>query len=172
MVIVNETVNPRKMLLIGAGGIGSQVLELLTAGLRRVGLTGSITVMDGDVVETSNLGHQRYTKADVGRPKVTCLAERLDDANSTLRVVGDVNNLRNQGQLEGYDLVMVCVDRPEPRRLVHGLTTPWLDVRCSGDGWVVGQHGLGERWLPPVRNSGTGRAAVLRLLRYLPWFGA
>ena len=137
MVIVNETVNPRKMLLIGAGGIGSQVLELLTAGLRRVGLTGSITVMDGDVVETSNLGHQRYTKTDVGRPKVTCLAERLDDANSTLRVVGDVNNLREHGQLKGYDLVMVCVDRPEPRRLVHGLTTPWLDVRCSGDGWVV-----------------------------------
>ena len=32
---------------------------------------------------------------------------------------------------------MVCVDRPEPRRLVHGLDTRWLDVRCSGDGWMA-----------------------------------
>lgn len=128
---------PLNMLVVGAGGIGSQVLELLTAALRRVKLTGSITVMDGDIVEAGNLGHQRYTANDIGRPKVTCLAQRLDDAKSCVRVVPDDHNLRNADQLNGYDLVMVCVDRPEPRRLVHVLDVPWLDVRCSGDGWVV-----------------------------------
>lgn len=135
-MIENEA-KPLRMLLIGAGGIGSQVLELLSAGLRRVGLSGSITVMDGDVVEASNLGHQRYTKADIGQPKVACLAERLDDEKGPLRIVANNQNLRQPEQLEGYDLVMVCVDRPEPRRLVHALKVPWLDVRCSGDGWVV-----------------------------------
>ena len=128
---------PLDMLVVGAGGIGSQVLELLTAALRRVNLTGTITVMDGDIVEAGNLGHQRYTANDIGRPKVTCLAQRLDDEKSGVRVVPDDHNLRSADQLTGYDLVMVCVDRPEPRRLVHALDVPWLDVRCSGDGWVV-----------------------------------
>lgn len=127
----------RNMLVIGAGGIGSQVLELLTAGLRRVGLCGSVTVMDGDVVEAGNLGHQRYEHTDIGRFKAACLADRLDDEKSSLRVLADPHDLRGESQLIGYDLVLVCVDRPEPRRLVHALKIPWLDVRCSGDGWVV-----------------------------------
>ena len=46
-------------------------------------------------------------------------------------------NLRSADQFDGHDLVVVCVDRPEPRRLVHALEVPWLDVRCSGDGWMV-----------------------------------
>jgi hypothetical protein len=46
-------------------------------------------------------------------------------------------NLRDFEQLDGYDLVIVCVDRPEPRRLVHALDVPWIDLRCSGDGWMV-----------------------------------
>ena len=61
----------------------------------------------------------------------------MDDETSGLRVVARAENLRTADQLEGADLVIVCVDRPEPRRLVHGLEVPWLDVRCSGDGWLV-----------------------------------
>jgi hypothetical protein len=124
-------------LLIGAGGIGTQLTELLVAALRRVNHSGTITLMDADTVEADNLGHQRYTEGDIGQAKVTCLAERLDDATSSLRVLGKVENLRETEQLKGADLVIVCVDRPEPRRLVHGLDVPWVDVRCSGDGWLM-----------------------------------
>jgi hypothetical protein len=46
-------------------------------------------------------------------------------------------NLRTAEQLQGYDFVAVCVDRPEPRRLVHALDVPWIDLRCSGDGWMI-----------------------------------
>ena len=46
-------------------------------------------------------------------------------------------NLRDFEQLNGYDFVIICVDRPEPRRLVHSLDVPWIDLRCSGDGWMV-----------------------------------
>ena len=134
---MNEEQSPRNMLLVGAGGIGTHMAELLVAGLRRVNLQGSITLMDADIVEASNLGHQRYAPADIGRAKVTCIAERLDDETSSRRVNAVVQNLRRESQFNDYDLVVVCVDRPEPRRLVHGLKVPWLDVRCSGDGWMA-----------------------------------
>ena len=134
---MDEGRTPRNLLLIGAGGIGTQLTELLVAALRRVSLSGTITLMDADIVEAGNLGHQRYTEDDIGQAKVACLAKRLDDATSSLRVQGKVENLREAEQLKGADLVIVCVDRPEPRRLVHGLDVPWVDVRCSGDGWLM-----------------------------------
>ena len=149
---MNEKRTPRNLLLVGAGGIGTQLSELLVAALRRVRLQGKITLMDADTVEASNLGHQRFTEGDIGQPKVTCLARRLDDTNSSLRVEAVVENLRHEDQLGGYDLVVVCVDRPEPRRMVHGLKAPWLDVRCSGDGWMAlssaSQPALLERMTP------------------------
>ena len=134
---MNGRIAENRLLLVGAGGIGTQLVELLVAALRRVGLNGSITLMDGDIVEASNLGHQRYTVQDIGQAKVNCLAQRLDEEGSGLRVFALNENLRTADQLNEADLVVVCVDRPEPRRLVHALDIPWLDVRCSGDGWLV-----------------------------------
>ena len=83
---MNEEQSPRNLLLVGAGGIGTQLSELLVAALRRVNLQGTITLMDADIVEASNLGHQRYTTEDIGRAKVSALAARLDDADSNRRV--------------------------------------------------------------------------------------
>ena len=134
---MNEKHSPRKLLLVGAGGIGTQLADLLVSALRRVNLKGEITLMDGDIVEPTNLGHQRYTADDIGSPKVMCLTKRLDDKTSSLRVKGLIENLRSQEQLQGFDFIAVCVDRPEPRRLVHNSSLAWLDVRCSGDGWMV-----------------------------------
>ena len=134
---MNEEPNSRNLLLVGAGGIGTQLTELLVPALRRINLQGTITLMDADVVEATNLGHQRYTQEDIGEAKVGAIAKRLDDESSPLRVKAIVENLRTAEQLEGYDFVVVCVDRPEPRRLVHQLSVPWLDLRCSGDGHVA-----------------------------------
>ena len=146
MLGMDEGRESRNLLLIGAGGIGTQLTELLVPALRRIGLQGTITLMDADVVEAANLGHQRYTEADIGRPKVSAVAERLDDETTSLRVKAVIENLRAAEQLNGYDFVVVCVDRPEPRRLVHQLDVPWLDLRCSGDGHVA----LSYRSLPAL----------------------
>jgi len=134
---MNTETYPRNLLIVGAGGIGTQMAELLVAALRRIDLTGTITLMDADIVEASNLGHQRYTASDIGQAKVECLQKRLDDKESGVRVRARNENLREAHQLDGYDMVVVCVDRPEPRRLVHDTELPWCDVRCSGDGWLV-----------------------------------
>ena len=40
--------------IIGAGGIGSQAIDLLVPALRRVKQRCEIVIMDGDIVENTN----------------------------------------------------------------------------------------------------------------------
>jgi hypothetical protein len=134
---VNTEGTPRKLAIIGAGGIGSNLAELLIPALRRLNLPASITMMDDDVVEVGNLGHQRYTERDLDMKKVDALIARLAMKDSCVELIACKENLRTAVQLEPFDMVIVCVDRPEPRRLVHTLGIPWADLRCGGDGYVM-----------------------------------
>jgi hypothetical protein len=134
---VNTEGTPKKLAIIGAGGIGSNLAELLIPALRRLNLPASITMMDDDVVEVGNLGHQRYTERDLDMKKVDALIARLAMKDSCVELIACKENLRTAVQLEPFDMVIVCVDRPEPRRLVHTLGIPWADLRCGGDGYVM-----------------------------------
>ncbi|MDA8727985.1 ThiF family adenylyltransferase [Candidatus Poseidoniaceae archaeon] len=127
----------RKIAVIGVGGIGTTLLELVIPALNRINLDAEITLMDGDVVEASNLGHQRFTQEQIGMYKVSALSSRHTERGEHVKLIPITENLRTAEQLLGYDLVVVCVDRPEPRRLVHALDVPWIDLRCSGDGWMI-----------------------------------
>ena len=46
-------------------------------------------------------------------------------------------NFSAQTDLSKYDLVVVAVDREEPRNLVHANAKHWLDLRARGDGFVM-----------------------------------
>ena len=108
---------PPRVLLVGAGGIGSHLTDLLCRGLH--GHSLDLTLMDGDVVEERNLAHQRFPTWSIGRPKTDVLAQRHASEGHLLTAVAE--NLRSAEQLSGYDLIVVAVDRPEPRRLVHAI---------------------------------------------------
>src|SRR5712692_10526975 len=71
-----------KTLVIGAGGLGSPAaLYLAAAGV------GTIGLVDGDVVDLSNLQRQiLHTTADVGRPKLQSAEETLSDINPGVRI--------------------------------------------------------------------------------------
>ncbi len=60
------------VLCVGAGGIVSMIAPTLL----RKGI-GRITLLDDDIVETSNLNRQRFYIKDVGRSKALALAENL-----------------------------------------------------------------------------------------------
>jgi len=124
--------------IIGAGGIGSQTVDLLVPALRRIEAQCEIILMDADIVEDKNLGHQKYSSDDIGKKKVECLAARfssIDDNGVSVNGIGE--NFRDVKQVKNSDYVIICVDRPEPRRLVHSLEIPWIDLRCGGDGYLV-----------------------------------
>ena len=128
-----------KTLLIGAGGIGSQLAHIVAPAFTASGVCHlELHIMDSDVVETENLTHQRFFPEDVGQPKVEALVNRLqpfvEESNHTLVAV--VEDLTDAKQLEEFDFVIVAVDNSEARLLVHEHAEKWLDLRCGGDGYT------------------------------------
>ena len=107
-----------KVLLIGAGGLGSPTaLYLAAAGV------GTIGLMDGDVVDVTNLQRQiLHTTADVGKPKVESGTRALKALNPDINVVSlpvriTVDNAMDI--LGDYDLVVDGSDNFETRYLVN-----------------------------------------------------
>ena len=125
-----------EILIVGLGGIGSNLLGLVAPALSRCGFCVNITIMDDDVVDETNLGHQRFTSGDVGKSKVRVLANRFSTLPNILFQPLE-EKLCCESQLNNYDLIIVAVDRMEPRELVHSTQARWLDLRCQGDGYVV-----------------------------------
>src|SRR5580658_5847892 len=73
-----------KVLMIGAGGLGSPLaLYLGAAGV------GTLGIVDFDVVDFTNLQRQiAHTTKDVGRPKLDSVRQKLADMNSEVKVIG------------------------------------------------------------------------------------
>ena len=97
----------KKVLVVGAGGIGTTFVDLLVPALERTALNAEITLMDGDVVEASNLGHQRFTQEQIGMYKVSALSSRHTGRGEHVELIPITDNLRTAEQLLGYDLVVV-----------------------------------------------------------------
>jgi adenylyltransferase/sulfurtransferase len=107
-----------KVLLIGAGGLGSPLgLYLAAAGVGRIGL------VDFDVVDESNLHRQvLYGISDVGRPKLEAAVERLRDVNPHVELVPHPVRLTSENALDlfaPYDIIVDGSDNFPTRYLVN-----------------------------------------------------
>ncbi|HEU5173827.1 MAG TPA: molybdopterin-synthase adenylyltransferase MoeB [Gemmatimonadaceae bacterium] len=107
-----------RVLLVGAGGLGSPAaLYLAAAGV------GTITIVDDDVVDASNLQRQiLHGSRDIGRPKTESARERLADLNPNVRV--DVHATRltaanARALVAGHDVVLDGSDNFATRYLVN-----------------------------------------------------
>jgi adenylyltransferase/sulfurtransferase len=105
------------VLVVGAGGLGVPVLQYLAAaGIGRLGL------VDGDVVESSNLHRQPiYGPADVGRPKAEVAAERLRALSPAVRIEAWATHATAanvDALVERHDLVVECTDNFRAKFLV------------------------------------------------------
>ena len=122
----------RKIMIIGAGGIGS----FLTQFLQRLGYR--ITVFDDDSVEKKNLGYQNFTNGDIGENKAMTLSDRIWDTAFRGTVADEPYKVLTAKQLQGYDLVVCCADNLAVRRLLYrqgfgsDANLKWLDLRSTG----------------------------------------
>ena len=129
-------ITPPEILIVGVGGIGSNLVDLLIPALETCELKSNIYLMDSDVVEKKNLGHQKFFEKDIGKSKAESIVQRFKNQKN-VNLFGIPEDLRHPPQLENYDIVVVCVDRPGPRKLVHKNTKQWLDIRCMGDAFIA-----------------------------------
>jgi molybdopterin/thiamine biosynthesis adenylyltransferase len=106
-----------RVLVIGAGGLGSPVLQYLAA----AGI-GTLGVVDDDEVSLSNLQRQvLHGTPDVGRPKVESAADAIARLNPHVRLVGHkfrLNGENARALVADYDLVADGSDNFETRYAV------------------------------------------------------
>jgi len=142
-----------RVALVGAGGTGSQVADMLASmdtTLRRLGNPGlDVSIFDGDTVSASNVGRSRFCAPDVGLPKCSLLVYRLNQFYG----VGYTAIPRHFGKADvghmRYDLIIACTDKASFRvNLVRwgrgAKNTLYLDCgNRAVDGQVVIGH-LGQ----------------------------
>jgi len=112
----------RKVLVIGAGGIGSFLIPLLD----KVGMY-DITVADPDKVETKNLPYQNFQAKDVGQNKALVMEYNYESTNKASKFP-----ILTEKQMQGYDLVVCCVDNLGLRKTLYNSDVKWLDLRAQG----------------------------------------
>ncbi len=100
--------------LVGLGGLGSPVaMQLASLGV------GTIRLVDGDVVDVSNLQRQNlYGVGDLGLPKVESAARRLGEINPFISVESEpllVNGLNAGSLVSGMDVVVGALDNMKSR---------------------------------------------------------
>ena len=113
-----------KVLIIGAGGLGSPVaLYLAAAGV------GTLGILDCDCVSASNFNRQiLYEETDEGKRKAEAAADRIRRQNSCVKVevyperITRADYHRVLEIVAGYDIVVDACDNMATRYLVSDLT--------------------------------------------------
>jgi len=107
-----------KVLVIGAGGLGSPALLYLAA----AGV-GTLGIVEFDEVDESNLQRQIiHGQSDVGRPKAQSARDRVVETNPYIDVVMHEDRLDNENVMaifEPYDLIIDGTDNFATRYLVN-----------------------------------------------------
>jgi sulfur-carrier protein adenylyltransferase/sulfurtransferase len=136
-----------RVLLVGAGGLGSPVaLYLGAAGV------GTLGLVDFDTVDLSNLQRQiLHGSAGVGSSKIDSARDRLLDINPNVSIEPYRTRLTSQNALEiarGYDLIVDGTDNFATRYLVNdtsvllGIPNVYGSVyRFEGQASVFGASG-------------------------------
>ena len=98
-----------KVAIIGAGGLGGTVLELLV----RMGI-GELIIADKDIIVDSNLNRQILsTETNLGQSKTEVAVKRVKEINSSIEITGhsvfiDSNNVKKI--IEGAEVVVDALD--------------------------------------------------------------
>ncbi|KAF2518425.1 tRNA threonylcarbamoyladenosine dehydratase [Flavobacterium salilacus subsp. salilacus] len=110
-----EKLKNAHVLVVGMGGVGSFAAEFIA----RAGV-GSMTIVDGDVVDITNINRQLPAlHSTVNKPKVAIVGDRLMDINPELKLTRIKEFLSPERAYElvtnEYDYVLDCIDSITPK---------------------------------------------------------
>lgn len=132
----NALLRQSKVCVIGCGGLGGYIIEMLG----RIGI-GTITVVDGDVFEESNLNRQILADENtIGSSKAKVAKERMAIVNSDINIIPIVDFIDESNAesiLSGHKVIIDALDNIPSRLilqdaceklqlpLVHGAIAGW-----------------------------------------------
>ena len=134
--------------VVGLGGTGS----LVSMQLAHLGV-GELVLIDGDLVEESNLSRiVGASRDDVGRTYKVDVAARYAEALGFVRKIERIQEFfdaRHEALVGGCDIVVCCVDRHTPRAMLNRIAYKWLlpiidlgtAFRVDGAGTIVADAG-------------------------------
>ena len=110
-----EKLKNSTVLIVGVGGVGSFAAEFLV----RAGI-GNITIIDGDVVDITNINRQLPAlHSTIGMSKIDVVGNRMLDINPELNLV-KINEFLSPDRAfeivtDTYDYVLDCIDSLTPK---------------------------------------------------------
>ena len=120
-----------RVLVMGAGGLGSGVIMNLAA----LGV-GQIKIIDGDILEESNLNRQIIHKyKNIGRAKVISAKDWVQEFNPDIKVELDkirINELNYFNIIQGYDIIVDCFDSYESKYMLNEIALRHNKVLIHG----------------------------------------
>jgi len=110
-------ISSKKIVLVGCGGVGSVLAELLVRG----GFN-NLVLVDNDLIDETNLQRQIFFEADIGKFKSNALKEYLLKVNSSskIEVICDVLDEKNISKFcNKPDLIIDATDNFKTRKLIN-----------------------------------------------------
>ena len=125
-----EKVQNAKVLVIGAGALGNEVIKNLTL----MGV-GNIFIIDFDKIEAANLSRSvLFRESDNNRSKAEVVAARAKAINPDVHIQylnADVTTGLGLGVIRRMDAIIGCLDNREARlavnRFCYWMNKPWVD---------------------------------------------
>ena len=106
--------------IVGVGGVGSICAELLI----RSGIT-NLHLIDGDIVEESNIGRQNFLISDISKPKVECIKKRLnsilnlEDSNKISSSMKFISSENIESECSSSNIIIDCSDNLQTRNAIN-----------------------------------------------------
>ena len=113
----SKTIKNKKIVVVGCGGIGSVLCELLVRG----GFL-NLTIIDNDLIDETNLQRQNFEEKDIGQFKSEALKKKLIriDSNAQIDAFCTFLDKDNISQIcSECDLIIDCTDNFETRQTIN-----------------------------------------------------
>lgn len=117
----DEILSHFKVLMIGTGGIGCELLKnLVVSGFSH------IEIVDMDTIELSNLNRQfLFRKKDIGKSKAEVAKKRAEKFNKKATIIAHHDNIKNDkfdlNFFKKFDIVLNALDNVKTRKHVNRL---------------------------------------------------
>ena len=120
-----------KVLIVGAGGLGSPVAEFLS----RSGV-GTIGIVDNDKVSLSNLHRQSlYNTTDIGKFKVKVAKDKIKKINNNTKIIPykiRLNNINFKKIINNYDYIVDGSDNFTTKFLLNDFCLKFKKILITG----------------------------------------